>query len=127
MDGCSRSLAEDTGLMSCPALAHPGPPQGPANACTQHTAPLRRGTGTGQSHEGRWETPAQRRGIAHVPSHPSQSKAPRGHTSAIPAARTSSGGCRTFCRYFFSTSSGVLPVGEQESEGLEGSMGETHC
>lgn len=45
------------------------------------------------------------------PAHP-RAKLPRTPWRSH-AARTSSGGCRTFCRYFFSTSSGVLPVGER--------------
>ena len=32
---------------------------------------------------------------------------------------TSSGGCRTFCRYFFNTSSGVFPVGTGWSVGRQ--------
>lgn len=56
--------------------------------------------------------------VAFCVSCSSQGKAhPRAKPPRTPwrsrAARTSSGGCRTFCRYFFSTSSGVLPVGER--------------
>lgn len=40
-----------------------------------------------------------------------------GEPRPVSPAVTSSGGCRTFCRYFFSTSSGVLPVGTRYSVG----------
>lgn len=138
MGGRSRSLAKDTGLMSCPAPAQgPAPipgavlsPQataGPGQHVHAAHSPSLEGYGDRAETWGWWETPVRHRGIACVPSPSSQSKAPRRRPSTTPAALTSSGGCRTFCRYFFSTSSGVLPEGEQESEGLEGSMVDTYC
>lgn len=138
MGGCSRSLAEDTGLMSCPARAQgpapipgavlsPRATAGPGQHVHAACSPSLEEDGDRAEPRGWWETSVRHRGIAGVPSPSSQSKVPRRHPSTTPAALTSSGGCRTFCRYFFSTSSGLLPEGEQESEGLEGSMGDTHC
>ena len=81
-DGCSQSLTEAMGWMSCPALAQgpaptPGWLQGLANTCVRHRAPFWMGTGTGQSHEGQWETTAWHGGITHVASHSSQGKEPQ--------------------------------------------------
>lgn len=70
-DGCSQSLTEAMGLMSCPALAQgpaptPGRLQRLANTCVWHRDPL--WIGTGQSHKGQWETTAWHGGITHVSS-----------------------------------------------------------
>lgn len=75
--------------------------------CMQHTAAL---WGQGRATQG-----------TGISLHMTLPVSPAAHPRAkppwhSPAARTSSGGCRTFCRYFFSTSSGVLPAGQQGSK-----------
>lgn len=76
----------------------------------QHTAPPR-GQGRATQGGGRSLHVASRVSPA---AHPRAKLLPGQSPPGRPAARTSSGGCRTFCRYFFSTSSGVLPAGQRE-------------